>query len=309
MKLTEKFIAECKLKHFAKYDYTKTVYKKAHDKVIITCPIHGDFEQRASDHKAGHNCPKCSNITAHNKLTFTTEKFIEKALIKHGSKYSYQKTVYVGALKKVTITCPIHGDFEQEASSHLRGCGCNSCGNKQTQKINAKTTKDFLVAAHNKHSNTYDYTKTNYVSAKTKVTITCKIHGDFTVVPRKHIKGQGCPICSGLLKKFTKTFYINKKTVFYILYLPSIDAYKVGITTKSIRQRYKEEGNIDYKIVFEQHFFNGTDAWMLEKLVLRDLKAYKYDGPTVFKKTNITEILTIDPIPTTIQRILNAKYT
>lgn len=309
MNLTEKFITECKVKHLNKYDYSKTIYRKTRDKVIITCPTHGDFEQRAGDHKAGHNCPKCSNIIAHNKLTFTTEKFIEKAASKHNNKYSYQNTVYISALKKVTITCPIHGDFEQEASSHLRGYGCNACGNKQAQQLNVKSTNDFLVEAKSKHKDTYDYTKTSYVSAKTKVTITCNTHGDFTVIPRKHIIGQGCPICSGLLKKFTKTFYANKKTILYVLYLPDFNVYKVGITSKSIAQRYKEEGNINYIVVFEQHFFNGIDAWTLEKLILRDLKIFKYDGSPIFKKTNIAEILCINPIPTITKRILNGNYT
>jgi hypothetical protein len=32
--------------HNGKYDYSKSVYVKAKEKVIITCPIHGDFEQR-----------------------------------------------------------------------------------------------------------------------------------------------------------------------------------------------------------------------------------------------------------------------
>ena len=41
--------------HNGKYSYTKTVYVKAKEKVIITCPIHGDFEQ----HKQNQILKKC----------------------------------------------------------------------------------------------------------------------------------------------------------------------------------------------------------------------------------------------------------
>lgn len=58
----------------------------------------------------------------------TNEEFIEKAKIKHQNYYSYEKCNYLGTDRKVTITCPVHGDFEQRASGHLwRGSGCKTC--------------------------------------------------------------------------------------------------------------------------------------------------------------------------------------
>jgi len=47
---------------------------------------------------------------------------------------------YVQSDKKVTIICPIHGEFEQRASSHLHGYGCKKCGTISGTKIKAKTT-------------------------------------------------------------------------------------------------------------------------------------------------------------------------
>ena len=41
------------------YDYSKAVYVRNRDKVIITCKIHGDFEQSAKSHLKGHGCPSC----------------------------------------------------------------------------------------------------------------------------------------------------------------------------------------------------------------------------------------------------------
>lgn len=45
--------------HQGKYDYRKTHYTGYYNKVVITCPIHGDFEQIANDHQQGKGCPKC----------------------------------------------------------------------------------------------------------------------------------------------------------------------------------------------------------------------------------------------------------
>ena len=70
----------------------------------------------------------------------TTEQFIHKAREIHGDYYDYSLVVYVNARIKVKIICPIHGEFEQLPSSHLRKSkrpvGCNNCGiEKRSYKI------------------------------------------------------------------------------------------------------------------------------------------------------------------------------
>lgn len=47
---SEDFIEKAKNIHNDKYDYFKTEYVNNTTKVIITCPIHGDFEQTPSNH-------------------------------------------------------------------------------------------------------------------------------------------------------------------------------------------------------------------------------------------------------------------
>ena len=48
--------------HGNKYEYTKVVYPSNHGKIIITCPIHGDFSQSIKHHFVGNGCPKCELI-------------------------------------------------------------------------------------------------------------------------------------------------------------------------------------------------------------------------------------------------------
>lgn len=58
---TEDFINRGNVIHKGKYDYSKTEYTGTYNSLTITCPIHGDFIQRANDHLNGHGCPHCGN--------------------------------------------------------------------------------------------------------------------------------------------------------------------------------------------------------------------------------------------------------
>jgi len=69
-----------------------------------------------------------------NSAINKTEWFIKKASITHNNKYDYTYSRYINAFEKTTITCPIHGNFEQKPSQHLYGIGCPSCGKIQGYK-------------------------------------------------------------------------------------------------------------------------------------------------------------------------------
>lgn len=62
--------------------------------------------------------------------------------------------------------------------------------------MSAKLTRDdFINRARSIHGELYDYSKSVYVASHTKLTITCKLHGDWDVVPASHVNGKGCPAC------------------------------------------------------------------------------------------------------------------
>jgi very-short-patch-repair endonuclease len=62
-KNTNEYIEHAKKVHGDKYDYSKTIFKTAKDKIIITCKKHGDFEQEAYCHSIGVGCTICMNKT------------------------------------------------------------------------------------------------------------------------------------------------------------------------------------------------------------------------------------------------------
>ena len=141
----EGFVSKSNEVHSYKYSYLKVVYTNARTNVIITCPIHGDFEQLPCHHLKGHGCPQCSSERNANLKRFTTEQFIEKAVKTHGNKYDYSQVNYINSHTKVYIICPKHGQFQQTPSSHLSGRGCKLCSESHGEKMIFNIFKEYQI--------------------------------------------------------------------------------------------------------------------------------------------------------------------
>lgn len=124
----EKFIQKAKEKHGNKYNYDSVVYNNCFTKVVITCPIHGNFLQSPANHLFGYGCPECGR----KSKTLSKDTFTKKALQIHGSKYNYDNVKYINGYTPVEIICPIHGVFSQSPSEHLRGRGCRMCSGMES---------------------------------------------------------------------------------------------------------------------------------------------------------------------------------
>jgi len=190
--------------HHLKYDYSKSHYVDSDTKLIVTCKLHGDFQQTPNKHLAGQGCPKCREILNkefHKKRSLTAKaEFAKNASIVHAGKYGYQNSNYIDARTKLTIHCPVHGEFEQTPDTHLSGGGCIKCRTDLIRKLSQIKIKEsaerFPVRAAVKHDGKYDYSKVAYFNKEAPVTITCPMHGDFQQSPNKHLQGNGCPQCA-----------------------------------------------------------------------------------------------------------------
>lgn len=126
----------------------------------------------------------------------TTESWICEVSKIHNNKYDYSKVKYENNKAKVIIICPIHGEFEQVAKDHLKGSGCSICGRIKHEESRRLNTEEFIVKSKITHGDLYDYSKVEYINARTKVCIVCNKHGEFWQNPNNHTQGQGCPVCS-----------------------------------------------------------------------------------------------------------------
>lgn len=77
----------------------------------------------------------------------TREEFIVEAKQVHGNKYDYSKVVYIDANTKVSIICPVHGEFWQRPNDHIRDIGCKKCAYDKKGKESRMSFRDFLKRA------------------------------------------------------------------------------------------------------------------------------------------------------------------
>jgi very-short-patch-repair endonuclease len=185
------------------YDYSKVIYESANIKVDIICPVHGVFQQLLRKHIAGQKCAKCAFAKPHNSKDLN--HFLKRAKTKHGDYYDYSHVEYTNCHNKVTIVCPNHGEFSQEAMSHMAGSGCPKC--RKPQKSNKTITyEDFLNMARQRHGTKYEYVATTFTSMSKSMTVQCDIHGETSITPRHHLKGSGCKFCSIKAKSERKQY-------------------------------------------------------------------------------------------------------
>jgi very-short-patch-repair endonuclease len=132
----------------------------------------------------------------------TIDNFIERSISIHGDKYDYSLVEYKNIDTKVTIICPVHGEFNQAPYSHMKGHGCISCRGDRISKTKKMSynISNFIDDAISIHGDKYDYSLVEYKDANTNVDIICKEHDHvFSISPGNHIhQSIGCPKCSSI---------------------------------------------------------------------------------------------------------------
>lgn len=121
-------------------------YQNNKTKISCKCKICSHEQEARPDNLLHWGCPKCRLVKIGNKNRKTLEQFIAQSNKVHHQKYSYDKVKYIRDDVKVTITCPIHGDFEQTPSNHLQKHGCPKCNTSKGELfIEEYLTKQNIV--------------------------------------------------------------------------------------------------------------------------------------------------------------------
>lgn len=107
--------------HGDKYTYDFEGFKNNESLININCKMHGSFRMKVSNHLHGQECKYCSHTV------YTNEEFLERCSNLHNNYYDYRLVEYKNYKSKISIICPKHGIFVQNARTHFRGHGCPSC--------------------------------------------------------------------------------------------------------------------------------------------------------------------------------------
>lgn len=198
----KEFFTRVNKKHNFKYDYSKVKFTKLKQNIIIICPIHGEFSQRASSHFY-NGCINCRDDSYRRSV----KEVIDKANFIHNNKYNYIDFVcYKNNKQILNILCKTHGIFHKTVADHLYGSGCDNC-NIIIHNDNAYN--DFITKANIVHGNEYKYINNNFHLSK-KINVICNIHGEFKQNKSNHISGSKCPKCVKINRRLTLDEFLVK---------------------------------------------------------------------------------------------------
>ena len=286
-------------KRYPHLDFTESMYTVSRTPITVKCTLHGYISVRVTDllrKRTTLGCNKCSMHLANNKRKLKQEEFMALLLLKHGKKYNYEKTCFLGLSKPITVTCLTHGDFVCRASRHLEGTDCQKCKAKENGTKLRNTFEYYLPQIKDKHGKRFTYDSASFVQYTKPMSIHCEVHGWFTQSLKNHLdldRPGVCPECrlTGFKKTIPATLY----------YLRVGTAYKIGITNRSVAQRYSTSDREKFTVISEQHFALGRDAYEKEQSLLKKHKRYKYVGVDLLESGNSelfsTDVLELDVSP------------
>jgi len=127
------FVQKCEKIH-PTLSFKKTVYKNPKIKVIVICPIHGEYATFPYNVLKGHGCNSCSVGAVTKKKR--ENGLLDKCSLSHNNFYDYSLVdLSLPQESLQRIICPIHGEFKQSLQHHKRGHKCAKCAVEMQPRI------------------------------------------------------------------------------------------------------------------------------------------------------------------------------
>jgi phage FluMu protein Com len=241
--------------------------------------------------------------------TLTHETFLDNTRQLHDGT---QPTDAITVLLHLTIVGATHEPINQTPAEHIHGNqGCPRWATvSKSKKSQTKWTLDtFLKKAHTTHGNKYEYSTVKWTesdSSKTRVTINCLVHGEFTQTAANHVGGNGCPRCSVTGALSSADFIESTTRVHGDVYDYTRVLHEWTLTTKTdskVMITCRTHGDFYQKIANHIHLKNGcpkcaktsrtTQQGFLTKARTIHGDRYDYSSVEWSEQTNVNSKITI----------------
>lgn len=278
------FILKARSVHGGRYDYSRSIYNNSKSKIEIICKIHGSFLQTVSDHYAGYGCPYCNgshtSILTHDEFcTIVNEKLPNIKIIG-----KYRGTKY-----KILVEDELGFEYNVVALMLLQG-------KIPTIKTAVDKSAIYKYKANIVHCNKYNYDNTYYKNSRSKISISCPIHGEFIQNANSHLKGSECPLCSRnktnkslsnrpmdwTLSGWISSAEVSTSFDSYKVYIIEVSGnnekfIKIGRTYRSVKDRFYDRYQFpyDYKIIKEISD-NPHRIFKLEHKLHKIVRSFRY---------------------------------
>lgn len=218
---TETFIQKLMSLFGDDYRYDFVEYNGVRNKVLLYCPKHGLFWQRAGDLLNGHGCSKCNLPKGGKAKKKPFEQVKDEIFNKYNGKYTIPNQPYYNTKTIINVLCNEHGPFKTNINRLMSGNECPVCANikrtiKNSDTIDTIREKMVKIYGYEK----YDLSKASIEEKKKdgKITLIChkkfkngEEHGEFRITPNNLLRLHGCPNCkqSRLEHSLTKVLLEN----------------------------------------------------------------------------------------------------
>ncbi len=139
------FLEKLPLRVKETYDFSLVNYSNNITPVKVVCKEHGIFEIIPRSLFRGHGCKKCACVKVAENNRSNYEDMLQKANTIHNNRFKYSPIENYKTNKDLwVIECPVHGIFEQQVVSHLRGHGCIKCSQGSSSSKDEKDLACFI---------------------------------------------------------------------------------------------------------------------------------------------------------------------
>ena len=94
------------------------------------------------------------------------------------------------------------------------------------------------------------------------------------------MQGSGCQGC------VSSGFNMWLPAILYYLSINNGEAYKIGITNRSIKERFCNEDLAKITVISETSYELGKEAYDEEQKILKEYSMYKYKGKNLLRSGN-----------------------
>jgi len=268
-----------------KWDFKDFNYVSNNTKSKVTCLNGHEFMTRPNDLLTGYGCRICGHtkVAAGRKPRPVNKRIITKLLSNNVITDLTDYRIITDRVRSRCLVCDYK--WESRAGYLFDNPRCPNCEQAKGHKKLEKRFEDYKEAIKDKFGDKYKYKEETFVNGKTPMTIVCPEHGEFQLSMIRHINKQrpnGCPKCA--------KYGFKRDREAYLYYLKTGDKYKIGVTNRSVSQRF---GLRDREIIdgYICYLMNGEDAIVKEREIIKSNKEYLYTGNDILSSGN-TEIFT-----------------
>lgn len=235
----------------------------------------------------------------YQRLLKSKSEFPRIMLEVHASSIEYDMRTYVSSKTKIMCLCTekhCKCIWWATPSMLIRGGGCPACSSRLKMErmhllnnLAISIARDSIVerlqSTHN--GNISIVNKDDYIGNRHSINFVCNTCSHvWKAKPSNILWGSGCPVCA------SSGFKIKEPAILYLLDLGD-NLYKIGITNRSIKDRYSISDQNKIVRSFEKYYELGELALSEETRLKREYKDFRYIGPNILESGN-TEIFTIN---------------